>query len=278
MAFQSIDRWDLYTVALSDFDADGYLSVQPDAYGESESGLAAVELHSPYGFSARPLDPDTDASGAATMGCMALIGWEGGKGHAWLSYDPRAVPGLPPIKKGESIQYGPKQNFIRCHADGAITLMTTTDGTSAGQAVYRRCKPDGFLDVGPWGHVRFDKTGYVVQSNYGPRLVMGGVSGLPGPLSSLSGYTYLQSHTTTIDSSMIALGPVGSGALSSPVVKADPLAAALLAAATAVGASATSGPAAPVAAAVATALKTIAGLLGPTAPPSSPRSLAVSVV
>lgn len=97
---------DLAVAMLGVYDADGFIGVVPDAYGQSKAGVQPYELHSPHGFLSFPLDPDTDGQGNPGRGCTMLTALEGGRGHAWLSSDPRVVERLPRLVKGGSLLYG----------------------------------------------------------------------------------------------------------------------------------------------------------------------------
>lgn len=107
------------------YDDDGFPGIQVDSYGEQQSGTAPYDHHSPLGILSRPHDPDTDDNGNPLRGCTVLYGLDGGKGHAWLSHDPRTVPLLPPLKKGGLVCYGGKQkNPAFIHFDGETGSQT----------------------------------------------------------------------------------------------------------------------------------------------------------
>jgi len=118
--------FDLGVSVLTTYDADGFLGLQIDGYGEENSGLQPYELHAPYGFLARPLDPELDGGGQpiAGKGCQVLFALEGGRAHAWALGDPRVLKKLPPLQKGGSIQFG---------ATGAFSLI---DGQTGSQTTY----------------------------------------------------------------------------------------------------------------------------------------------
>lgn len=209
--------WDLGMVALSEYDADGWLGVSYDAYGEQNSGIHPAELHSPHGFYSRPLDPDTDGAGNPTIGCNVWWSWEGNDAHAMLGSDPRLVANLPPLLKGEAIFYGPKANFARCHADGSISMLTTDDGTVTGQSIFCKVSPDGFAWVAPWGKMTFDATGFHVITVSGASLHMGGLS-CPAPLSALSSYAKLSAQMVQVEGSAVSMGATAGAP--EPIAKA----------------------------------------------------------
>jgi hypothetical protein len=101
-------EFDIGTAVLTEYDKDGYPTVQVDSYGEEKSGTRAYELHSPHGLISRCFDPKTDAKGSKVQGCAVLYALDGGQGHAWLQSDPRVIPLLPPIEKGGTCLYGGK--------------------------------------------------------------------------------------------------------------------------------------------------------------------------
>jgi hypothetical protein len=119
--------WDLGTAVLTEYDADGFLGVQLDHYGD-EPGTEPLELHSPYGFLSRPPDPDADG-----RGCQAFYAWDGQRGHALLSHDPRTADRIPRLKKGGSVQYCGKGGFgLFDGDDDTYTLYVPTDFDGAG--------------------------------------------------------------------------------------------------------------------------------------------------
>lgn len=95
-------EFDIGTALLTQYDDDGFLGVQIDGLGGSESGVPPYELHSLHGLLTRAHDPDDDG------GCQVLFGMEAGRGHGWFCSDPRVVPLLPPLEKGGAVLYGGK--------------------------------------------------------------------------------------------------------------------------------------------------------------------------
>lgn len=199
-------KFDLYTASYSDIDPDGFVGIELDLFGEQEAGAPPAELHSPFGFLSRPLDPDVDADGNATLGCQALVADEGGTRHAWLGSDPRIIPLLPSLKKGEALFYGAKGQFVRMHEDGQISLFTTDDGTMNGNTIAMEVRPDGFRWICPWGKITFDKTGFHVLHSSGARLDLGAIGGLPSPLDTLSSYVSISAAMASVEGSVVSLG------------------------------------------------------------------------
>lgn len=207
-------RYDV--VRLSAYDANGWLGLQCDAYGEGSSGLPGVEAVSPYGLASRPLDPAVDAGGQLKLGAGMLNFWEGPESFGLALHDPRLIPGLPQLEKGETAVYGAASNFTRYHADGRISAMCTTDGTDQGQSVAAEQGPNGYAWRGPWGKLTHDALGLHYLHVSGARLDIGAISGLPSPLDALSSYATLSAHIVTIGGSAVK---VGSGAFE-PAAKA----------------------------------------------------------
>lgn len=198
---------DTHIAQATTIDEDGWIMVQPDGYGEKGSGYH--ELVCPMGFIARPLDPATDDQQNITAGTPMFSFIEGGK---WLEMpltDKRVMAGLPSLKKGESMQYGSKFNFVRCTDTGAIAVFCTTDMTATGQSIQWDSSPNGQHYSGPWGTQVYDATGYHIRTTSGARLDMGGIGGLPAPMSALNSYFNVGAASVKVRSSIIALGPDG---------------------------------------------------------------------
>jgi hypothetical protein len=68
----------LHTVAYSEVDANGFIGIQFDAFGEEKSGIPTSETHHPHGFRSRNRDPEGE------FGSNVLVGWEGDEAHALL--------------------------------------------------------------------------------------------------------------------------------------------------------------------------------------------------
>lgn len=208
--------FDVGVVVLSAYDDSGFLGIQPDVYGEGASGVHPYEVQSPHGFLGRPLDPDTDGEGSPTLGCTILYALEGGRGHVWLGSDPRVIPKLPILEKGETLVYASNGHFIRLDKDGAISIFTTEDGTPNGRSVYLQVAPDGLRFFAPWGTLKFDATGFHVVDASGARLDLGGIAGVPV----VGSYASLKAGIVSTSGSIIASG--GAGA-TQPLAYATPL-------------------------------------------------------
>lgn len=100
-------RFDLGVSMASAYDADGFVGLQVDAFGEKRSGMSAIELHHAFGFASRPLDPAND-----NTGCSILYAYKGSEGFAWALNDPRLADKIPPLKKGGSAQYDSNGSFF----------------------------------------------------------------------------------------------------------------------------------------------------------------------
>lgn len=97
--------WDRSEVEGSEVDAEGWLSVQVNAYGPDAARSGALLL-SPYGMLGRPLDPDGDGA------CKALTAREGDQDFAIATVDLRVLKKLPQPKKGGSVQFGSDGGFM----------------------------------------------------------------------------------------------------------------------------------------------------------------------
>ncbi len=104
MSKDDIFRWDRSEAEGSEFDEQGWLTVQVNAYG-SAAARSGMLAHAPYGFLGRPLDPDDEGS------CKVLTAREGDQDHAIATVDLRVLKKLPQPKKGGSVQFGSDGGF-----------------------------------------------------------------------------------------------------------------------------------------------------------------------
>lgn len=154
------------------------------------------------------------------------------------------------MQPGETTLYAPGSQACGLFKnDGSVTLMTTQDGTETGQSVYSRTAADTFTMLAAWGKRSFDATGYHLFTFSGARLDMGGIGGLPAPLSALGSYAKLSADIVTVEGSVIALGPrtapADAAAKASPVIVAMGAINTLLTALLAPGAYVSAAPGSP---------------------------------
>lgn len=97
-------RWDGGVAVGSEYN-EGFLTVQPDFYGEEASGGEGGIVQHPFGFLGRPADPDDEGS------CQALYAYEGDQLHILPTQDTRALAKIPELKKGGSAQYDSAGSF-----------------------------------------------------------------------------------------------------------------------------------------------------------------------
>lgn len=228
--------WRLHTVTYSEVDANGFIGIQFDGFGEQNSGVPTVETHHPFGLMANPPEPDINGE----FSCLALVGWDGDTPHAWLCADPRSRVVLPVLQKGEVLLYGCAGNCVRMHKDGRISLFTTDDNTPNGKLVSLQVKPDGFLFSTPWGKITFDATGFHVLHSSGAAIDLGAIGGLPPPLDEISSYVKLTAGMVQTEASIISNGTVAG--VPDAATKATPLVAVLGALSTALADLATMLP------------------------------------
>ncbi len=192
---------------LTEFDEDGFLRAQPEGLGD-EPRVATYELLQPYGYMARPLDPEVDANGRVIQGqaCSLMYWTQGDRNFAMLAGDPRPIEQLPALAKGEQMIYGPAANFARCKADGTVVMFTTTDGTFDGQSVYAEVAPDGITALTPWGKLQLNATGFHVLTASGARIDCGAIAGLPSPLDSLGSYLKIAADILQFEGAAISVG------------------------------------------------------------------------
>ena len=241
------------TTMVSVYDADGFLGIQSDLDGTEVGGLSSgadatpttagggapdYEWIAPYGILARQSDPTVDMNGnpdAANSG-LSLVMMEGGRGYTMYLTDPRTTAILPPVEKGSTYIYaangisglmirGASNTYSGGTGDsnniGQVSLMTTSDGTAAGQTVGLRVWPNQFARTAPWGTESFDINGYHIKGAGGWRIDAGAIGGLPGPASALGSYVKLTGASIQLYGSAVVLGvpgPLGSY----PVVVMNP--------------------------------------------------------
>lgn len=203
----------LDVIRLSLYDDDGFLGYQIDADGDRVDGapqleaqVAPFEAVHPYGFLSRIPAPDVDSGGQVIAGCLGLTGWEGARAYCLALHDSRVVPALARVKDGESVQYGPKNNFIRCHDDGRISTMCTDDGTENGQSIQAEHAPTGWTWSAPWGVQRNDASGFYYRHASGARLELGSIGGIPAPLDAAKSYCKVEAAIVTIRGTAVKLG------------------------------------------------------------------------
>jgi hypothetical protein len=114
-----------------------------------------------------------------------------------------ANPGAPvaPVQPAEG------GTFFTRGLDGTISFGTTSDGTKDGTLVQFQIKRDGFLFMGPFGKISFDRGGFHLLHFTGARLDLGGIGGLPSPIDQLATYATLSAAITKIQASALVLGP-----------------------------------------------------------------------
>jgi hypothetical protein len=225
-------RLEYCRIEASKHDKDSFLAIIPETFG-TNSSLGAIELSHPYGFASRPVDKD--AEGGA---CGAYYAVDGAQGYAWLANDGRIQNKLPEILEGESFQYGPTGNFVRCHKDGRVSMFTTDDATINGRTVALTVGPDGLVFNAPWGNLKFDATGFHVLHSSGARIDLGACGGLPAPLDALSSYATISAALTHVEGAATNLGASSPSAepaakATQTVIALQSLSTALLAAGTA---------------------------------------------
>lgn len=222
--------WDVKVCVTSAYDADGFLGIQVDAEGSESTGVATgaaskptagrggvadYEVLYPGGVMHRPLDATLDEAGNvhSGQGCPVQALTEGGRTFVIPLMDPRTVALMPTLNKGDRILPGDAGAFIRVQGSGPgvgrISTFTTDDGTTNGNSVYWLVWPDRHEAVGPWGHLKFDPTGFHLLTQSGARFDMGGMFGLPGIISALTSYVSMAAASISLEASAVVLGGEG---------------------------------------------------------------------
>lgn len=223
-------QYDFATSATSSYDADGFLTVGVDNYGDA--GSSPAELHHPFGFLSRPLDPQVDANGNPTLGCTLKVWDEGSRKHAMALADCTVTPNLAQCGKGDSMQYCASNAFIKCTGAGVnkgrIAIGTSdTNGSDMGILV-SPVPTDGIQQFGAFGLCAFNTTGWHLKTQAGSRIDVGGIYGIQGPAASYGRYIRFTTAKCEILASTIDLGNKGA-ASRQPVALAQTLQLALTA-------------------------------------------------
>jgi hypothetical protein len=242
-----------HLAVLTEYDENGFIGVQWDAYGEK--GTAPADLLHPYGFASRPLDPTTSASGETTFACELFLGWEGQESFAFLMSDPRVTPKVPQLKKGGSAQYASDGAFASFDPETHTwTLYVPYEFETDDEGVVTATKAH-VVTVGRDGN---DKPIVELSSGEGQSITMLGTSLV---ISSSGGQAYLE----VTDGGINAIGPFKAaggadlgGPTSMPLTKFAPLSSYL----TAVQAALAAIVAIPANSGAAGAVTAAAGLLG----------------
>lgn len=152
--------FDLGTAVLSQYDADGFLGISIDHYGDSAGGPPA-ESHNAFGFLGRPSDPDVDVTTATpTTGCTVWYYREGKRYGAIAMSDPRHLP--PQVNKGGSVQY--------CSVAGAYAKF---DGSTGAYSVAVPSGQSMTLQAAGGPAIVHDSNGITVGGNLAQAVALG---------------------------------------------------------------------------------------------------------
>lgn len=112
---------------------EGILRIAVDMHGtKDEPGSGrTLEVISPLGLIARPMDPDTDPSTQMVIGAGCLLAEQGSQAWAFPTTDPRFVASVPELQKGGTALYNATGAWFRLDGDGVAQLYVKQDETSA---------------------------------------------------------------------------------------------------------------------------------------------------
>lgn len=212
-------KWELSGCVGTFYDEDDVLRAKKDSLGD-KPGEEAFEVHAPFGEIMRPLDAERGPDGQPIPNrmCTMLHATDGDEQHAWMCEDPRIIEKLPRARPGERLIHGYGAQFVRFHADGTITLWTSTTNEPEGQGIFFQVGPLGLRFESPFGTLTFDVTGFHVRDRSGARIDAGS-AGLPAPFSSIGSYAGISGGIVSVEGAATALGTDG-GALSKAGVTA----------------------------------------------------------
>jgi hypothetical protein len=240
---------------LTTYDANGFLGIQFDGYGEQESGLVDVEVFRPLGVFGRPPAATLDANGTATFTSWALSLWDGDDLTGGLILnDPRVQTKLPEIsEEGGAGLHGfdgawclfdsEKHTFtlyqpIEFDGDGVptkahvVTIGIDGNGTPIVELVHANGQAitmlgDAFVLSSKDGGARFELAAGGAITAVGNMQVTGGIAAgaLPVPLlkaaPAVSHLTTLQAALTAVQAALAALAAIPvNGAASAAIAAA----------------------------------------------------------
>lgn len=196
--------FDISTVSTTSYDEKGFLIASVEVPGGQDAGIDGFDLKHPYGFISRP--PDA----TQTDGCDLAFAYIGSMPVALALGDTRKTKLLAELAKGESMQYGPGGNFVRCKADGSISMCTSASGKldSDAPTVFFDVRPNAFRLNAPWGRWWFDDTGYHAFTTAGAALDLGFIKipGVPAPFDQLSSYADITAAMIRLKGTTVDLG------------------------------------------------------------------------
>ena len=131
-----MNEWDIAAGIKVAYDDNGIPTVQPDAYGEEDSGLAPYQLHHFAGFIGIPHEGEKGTNGVPKPASCApiLTAWQNETGHAWALGDLRLTRKLPQLELGGAMMYGGRK---------ALPAFQFLDGKTGSYQTY---VPYGFSD------------------------------------------------------------------------------------------------------------------------------------
>lgn len=209
--------WDIHNVlGVTRADNGAPMLRLGDVHGE-EGADENVPFFQTPGFVSIYAPPDAGKSAGE-----AIVFKTGGTDYAFAGRDVRALAIAGNLKDGESCAYaslGAARTLYK--ADGRVVNYTTDDNTDQGHAIYSSVETTGFVRVCPWGRETFDEKGYHLLHASGARVDLGGISGMPAPLSALSSYATISAQMVRIEGAAISLGTAVG--IPEPVAKATTL-------------------------------------------------------
>jgi hypothetical protein len=181
-----------------------------------------VEWWQHYGFFSRP-----PKSQKGKQAAQAIVMRRPERDVAFASQDLRGLELYGNADHGEAGIYsagedGNGQARVLCKKDGSINCYTTHDNTASGRSVCLRIAPDGLTFTSPWGSLRFDRTGFHVNTASGASFNLGGMAGLPAPFDTFGSYARVNADVVQTSSKVSTSGGAGGSSLASaqPVMQA----------------------------------------------------------
>lgn len=173
--------------------------------GDNQTGVGFQSSTSVWGVDGFCSAPDApDANGT----CEALFVRNGDEKIVIGRRDRRIDAKSGNLQPGDKaiITSGASRVVVK-KSDNSVVLYTTDNGGDDGNGVYLKLAGNKLEFRAPWGRLTFDASGLHISTVHGATFDMGGLSGIPAPLSALSTYVHANAATCSLRAPTVLLGP-----------------------------------------------------------------------
>lgn len=193
-------------------DTTNTITAQLGVASSKEVESAGAEWWQQVGFASRP----SNVSSGADPSAQALLLTKSDQDLILATRDTRAHRVYSELKAGETCLYATGQDgngapAIFLKDSGSVTIYTTDTGKNDGSGVAFTVGPQSLSFVAPWGTLEFSPAGFFVRHHTGASVELGGISGIPAPLDTLTSYAVLSAATVKLDGPAVNLGKSATG-------------------------------------------------------------------